>query len=498
MSWDELGYNLSPFLGPIGQGIAKFSQDSRLADELRKLREAKTLEDFATVQPANNLYDPSHIGALEKFREGRKATLEGEGAAPVVAEANRLNRMAANDPYIGSAEGLQDFAERPGFWLGQSDTGVVLGAKKGTMATESGYNPRIAETVQNFGTGNQNILDAFRVTNNMPQARLMQNKDLSNNYKDVQAGAENQQQIQDLKAKPTEAAKGQKNLADFMSSVSMLNTPSERTGKLMPFGEAAELINQAAADYPVEAQVANNATDNLLQQYKESRKPTSGKTGRTTWTGTVNELGDINKDVASVAPVTNVFNSVAQTSFVDPATGKPLVFDKNTQSYRVANIEGGGGVTPKPNAMSPEAATRAQQFDTVIANVPKIRDMVFNKNGEINRIDVANASVGTPFTKGREIRQTVKRTVEQVLRIATGAAAPDSEVKNYTDMYSPQIGDTKEMINNKLKALNDFAEGARTKYNIGRSPQAVNGGVSAAPVHPSGVMKFDKNGKRIQ
>ena len=180
---------------------------------------------------------------------------------------------------------------------------------------------------------------------------------------------------------------------------------------------------------------------------------------------------------------------VAQTTFVDAETGKPLVFDKKTGSYRVANVE--GGVAPKPVAMSPEQATRAQQFETIVTNIPKIRDMVLDKNGNIiSKLDIANSQVGTWGTKGREIRQAVKRTVEQALRIATGAAAPDSEVKNYTDMYAPQVGDTKEMIAEKFKALETFAEGTRAKFNVGRSPQAINQGKGASG---KGGKQLDQN-----
>jgi len=180
---------------------------------------------------------------------------------------------------------------------------------------------------------------------------------------------------------------------------------------------------------------------------------------------------------------------VAQTTFVDAETGKPLVFDKKTGTYRIANVE--GGVAPKPGAMSPEQATRAQQFETILTNIPKIREMVLDKKGNIiSRLDIANSQAGTWGTKGREIRQAVKRTVEQALRIATGAAAPDSEVANYTDMYAPQIGDTKEQIAEKFKALETFAEGTRAKFNVGRSQPAIKQGKGATSGNARPLPKF--------
>jgi hypothetical protein len=188
--------------------------------------------------------------------------------------------------------------------------------------------------------------------------------------------------------------------------------------------------------------------------------------------------------------------AVAQTTFVDSETGKPLVFDKKTGTYRTATVEG-AGVAPKPGAMSPEQATRAQQFETITKEIPKIRDMVLDKDGNIiSKLDIANSQVGTWGTKGREIKQAVKRTIEQALRIATGAAAPDSEVASYMGMYAPQVGDDKAMIAAKFKALEEFAEGTRNKFNIGRSPQAISqGNGGATPVKSTG--KTSPKGKQI-
>lgn len=279
---------------------------ARYVDQMQRAQDPAVVAAMSFDQPgiidrARGASD-ADILRLMQFKKAREDELYGQSAAPFAAEASRLNRIAANDPYVGSAEGLADFAQRPDFWLGADGSGVVPGVKKGISLTSSGYNPVTAGIVQNFGNQNQNILDAFRVTGDMPQARLMQNKDLSNSYKDVTQGAENTQKVLDAKQKPITDALEKKNLADFLASSSMLTTPSERTGQMMPFGEASQLVQQAASDYPVKPELVNTVTDNLLAQYDKTRKPVSGKTGRTTWTGTQNLLGDINKDVASTAP----------------------------------------------------------------------------------------------------------------------------------------------------------------------------------------------------
>jgi len=125
--------------------------------------------------------------------------------------------------------------------------------------------------------------------------------------------------------------------------------------------------------------------------------------------------------------------------------------------------------------------------------------MVFDANGEVNYQNIGMSAVGMPYTKGREMGQLVKRTIEQTLRIATGAAAPDSEVKNYQKMFAPQVGDTKDQITAKLIALEEFAGGAINKFNVGRSQGAKNtASPNSKPVPKGGTIRYNAKGERIQ
>lgn len=165
-------------------------------------------------------------------------------------------------------------------------------------------------------------------------------------------------------------------------------------------------------------------------------------------------------------------NPVAQSTFVDPKTGMPLVFDKKAGTYRVASIQGGGGVTGKPTALSPEAATKVEMLDTTIRLVPEIRKQMFDAKGNIDWLDVANAQTKTWGTKGRKIATDINQAVEQVLRVESGAAVPEQEVVRAAARFKPQIGDTKEIVLSKMNNLEKFVQGARDKFNVGRSPQA--------------------------
>jgi hypothetical protein len=248
--------------------------------------------------PVDKALNPGvNAAKLEEFRANRIVQLLQQEAAPVAGEAARLKSMIANDPYIGSAEGLADFAQRPGFWLGTDNAGTVSGGKGKAPVSSAGSNPYIGQVVQNFSDQNQNILDAFKVQQQDPMAiaRMSQNKEMAGGFDNATQGMERF-------AKRADAQTDQANLGNFLSSAAMMNTPSQRTGKMMPYGDAAALINQAAADYPVKPDVVNQATDNLLKQYINTRSPVQGKTGRTSWTGTQNLMGDVNKDVGSTAP----------------------------------------------------------------------------------------------------------------------------------------------------------------------------------------------------
>ncbi|MDD2898998.1 MAG: hypothetical protein PHI31_09825 [Desulfuromonadaceae bacterium] len=255
-------------------------------NDLASLRQFEVKEPDLIDKAMMKQFGGSYDGLLTA-KQARIDQLQANEAAPYQAEAGRLNRMAANDSFVGSPEGLADFAERPGFWLGAGDTGS---------------NPYTAQVVQGFGDTNQNVLDAFKVQNQDPMAiaRMSQNKDMAGAFDNTTQGVERF-------AKRTEGETAQQNLRNFASSVSMLTTPSDRTGKMMPFGEASSLIQQAAADYPVTPEALNIATDNLQSQYRDIWGPTETfKVGRTTVTGQKNLLGDFRKDAQSVAPVTNI------------------------------------------------------------------------------------------------------------------------------------------------------------------------------------------------
>jgi len=81
-----------------------------------------------------------------------------------------------------------------------------------------------------------------------------------------------------------------------------------------------------------------------------------------------------------------------------------------------------------------------------------------------DRVRDAGYALGwRPFKGGESgrARRSVRLAVETGLRLATGAAAPDSEVDRYMDMFSPTSTDTPETIKQKMNMLNEYIANAR-------------------------------------
>ena len=64
----------------------------------------------------------------------------------------------------------------------------------------------------------------------------------------------------------------------------------------------------------------------------------------------------------------------------------------------------------------------------------------------------------------------MKRAIEVILRLRTGAQAPEPEVKSYMNQYMPSILDGAVEAELKLNALIDFFEEVAKGINEGRRP----------------------------
>jgi hypothetical protein len=121
------------------------------------------------------------------------------------------------------------------------------------------------------------------------------------------------------------------------------------------------------------------------------------------------------------------------------------------------------GVTPIPggpkDSLSGENAGKAQMLRVAQAGAKGIDKLVFDKDGNLDRVNLTNAAIGTPGTQGRELRQQMEFGIQAITRIETGAAMPDSELQNTRDRFMPTPLDSPKIARLKLKMFREFIGG---------------------------------------
>lgn len=126
---------------------------------------------------------------------------------------------------------------------------------------------------------------------------------------------------------------------------------------------------------------------------------------------------------------------------------------------------GAARVKQEIKAPSAEAAGKIELAKTGIKEFENLRSSILGKGGDINRgvlaegINIPGIGGGVPFTKGRNVRQSFERTIDAVIRAATGAAVTKEELANYSNAYFPSPLDTDEGVRNKMIALEEFLNG---------------------------------------
>jgi hypothetical protein len=118
--------------------------------------------------------------------------------------------------------------------------------------------------------------------------------------------------------------------------------------------------------------------------------------------------------------------------------------------------------------MSPEAAGKAQMVEQAITYIPTLRQELFDADGSVNRTIVANMVARTPYTRGRELSTLLLDAVEAKLRVESGAAVPDAEVKRAAKRFVPSPMDSADNVKIKMDNLEKFLKGTTDKINTGR------------------------------
>jgi hypothetical protein len=130
----------------------------------------------------------------------------------------------------------------------------------------------------------------------------------------------------------------------------------------------------------------------------------------------------------------------------------------------------GGPATKLPT----DAAAKKAMLDQSEQAMRDAAKVFFKEDGSLDRTALTTGSMGIPLSDGRMARSRVRLAVEAALRAQTGAAAPESEVERYTDMYTPSTMDSDEAGRMKFNSLAQFIQATSSNLDLGRQPGGQN------------------------
>lgn len=114
---------------------------------------------------------------------------------------------------------------------------------------------------------------------------------------------------------------------------------------------------------------------------------------------------------------------------------------------------------------TPEQAGKEQMLETARAQLPIVENLLFDKDGNVQRANVFNARVGVPGTEGQTLGTALEAGIQAITRSETGAAMPPQEVENARKRFQPGPLDTDKTIRLKWKMYQDFLNGSLKLIN---------------------------------
>ncbi len=180
--------------------------------------------------------------------------------------------------------------------------------------------------------------------------------------------------------------------------------------------------------------------------------------------------------------MTNLQREAAALYPNDPAAQQQFIEQVRLKPETQVNV---GGAPVKPTFLTPE--------EKVQAGIPPTQPAYYSKQGEIKVppaastaeaailsgvkaakediktvkevfkpggewSDKAILSSGFPRTEGARAQQAMRRSIETLLRIRTGAAAPQQEVDSYMAQFMPSSFDSDQAKEDKMQAFESFME----------------------------------------
>ena len=173
----------------------------------------------------------------------------------------------------------------------------------------------------------------------------------------------------------------------------------------------------------------------------------------------------------SDTPITDQINNENKNK-IEPKE-KEVAENGDVTEYKIVNVG-----NKKIRVLSSRKEKMSSALVVSLANSKQaLKDLdratrIFFPNGKYDpKISLQTSTLGSnSLGDARIAHQAMKRSIEVILRLRTGAAAPAEEVTSYMNQFMPNILDGRESAEIKLNALIDFFEAVTKGINEGRRP----------------------------
>jgi len=167
--------------------------------------------------------------------------------------------------------------------------------------------------------------------------------------------------------------------------------------------------------------------------------------------------------------------------------------DKGFQPFQTKGRGAGDFATPngplEQAKETPESAGKMALVNQGIEDVKRAGSMLFGKDGTINRKLLATAALSIPNTPGREFNSYIYNAVEAKLRVESGAAVPDTEIKRMAKRFIPSVMDNDSTIKSKMSRLNEWLGMAQTMTDPSGSRARQSGSKKRVKWTPNGLVE---------
>ena len=210
------------------------------------------------------------------------------------------------------------------------------------------------------------------------------------------------------------------------------------------------------------------SNNDRLKQYSSGSNPTPTPYQFNQSGGTPG-IGNLPSPTSNQAPMASGLLGGLQQSPQQPPQLKPkpgyqsITDQSGSQAYqKIPTYDSQGN--PETNKLAADSAGRFAQYKTASDTLGKAKAMLYSPDGSVNRSVLATSSVGKgiPLTKGREYKSIIGRSIDAAVRAATGATINEAEWPMYESMYMPKLGDSDQQVSEKLSALENFVNSAKS------------------------------------